>query len=243
MNLRLVVQSFLAALTLMTVAVAQNAPVDGSFQVRYAANLTATQIVTYPQGGMGAVAIGDSIINFTNTGANNAGDICVNSYVFAPDEQLVACCSCKVTRNALYSAGVRRDLLFQTLTPAIENSVVIKLLATAAPAGNCNPASPGVPVQGMAAWGTTFHYSNLNQGTLYGSETPFANSSLSNAELNVMTSFCGFIQSNGSGYGICKVCQGNSTGASGLGNANTGVLGLGPNDNATFRKGLGAAQQ
>ena len=67
------------------------------------------------------------------------------------------------------------------------------------------------------------HWSNLTAPDartprdFYGSETPFTNSTLSAAELNVMTSFCGFIQSNGSGYGICKFCQGNSTGSIGPG--------------------------
>jgi len=151
----------------------------------------------------------DSVINFTNTGANNAQDICVNTYTFAPDEQLISCCSCRVTRNALWSLAVKRDLASNTLTPAVENSVVVKLLATAAPAsGSCNPALPGARVPGLAAWGTTFHLQNGSSGTPYASETPFTNSTLSTAEQNVMTSLCGFIQSNGSGYGICRSCQG-----------------------------------
>src|SRR6185295_4055273 len=90
------------------------------------------------------VALLDPVVNFTNTGAGNARDICVNTYTFAPDEQLISCCSCRVTRNALWSLRVGRDLLSNTLTPGIENSVVIKLLSTAAPAsGSCDPANPG----------------------------------------------------------------------------------------------------
>lgn len=223
----------LTSVALSGIAFAQG---DGSFQVRYASNLDyhiyyddeAAQRA--PLGGLRqAPALGggpDSIVNFTNTGANNARDICVNTYTFAPDEQLVSCCSCRVTRNALWSLGVGRDLTSNTLTPAVEDSVVIKLLATEAPAaGNCNPANPGLPVQGMAAWGTTLHFSNLTNGIGYGTETPFHNATLSSAERSVMTSFCGFIQANGSGFGICRACQ-------------TGDFGLGPNDPA-YRRGLG----
>jgi hypothetical protein len=150
---------------------------------------------------------GESQILFSNTGANNAGDLCVSAYVFAPDEQLVSCCSCKVTRNALGSALVGRDLTSNTLTPAKENSVVVKLLATAAAGANCDAANPGLPASGLAAWMNTFHLSNGLTGRLVASETPFTNSRLSTAELNVMTGLCGFIKSNGSGYGICNICR------------------------------------
>jgi len=154
-----------------------------------------------------ATNTGESEITFSNTGANNAGDLCVNAYVFAPDEQLVSCCSCKVTRNALGKAFVSRDLTANTLTPAKENSVVIKLLSTAATAATCDPANPGVAAPGLAAWATTFHQQNATTGQLFASETPFTNASLSIAERNVMTGLCGFIKSNGSGYGICNICR------------------------------------
>jgi len=172
----------------------------------------------------------DPVVNFTNTGASSANDICVNTYTFAPDEQLISCCACRVTRNALWSLRVQRDLLSNTLTPAIENSVVIKLLSTAAPAaGNCDPANPGPNAPGLAAWGTTFHLQTGNSGVPFMAESPFTNSTLSNAERNVMTSYCAFIHANGSGYGVCRACQ-------------RGLLGLGPDD-TYHNRGLGGEKQ
>ena len=91
------------------------------FQVRYASNL----------------AVGDSFINITNTGASSTtalpvqnGNLCVNVYAFSPDEQLVSCCSCLVTPNGLMSLSARNDLISNTLTPGVPTAIVIKLVAT-----------------------------------------------------------------------------------------------------------------
>jgi hypothetical protein len=184
--------------TLANPAVAGTASFGGS------AGNAVSQIAAFALVGQ---ASAESEIIMSNTGANNAGTLCVNAYVFAPDEQLVACCSCKVTRNALQTALVSRDLTANTLTPARENSVVVKLLSTAATAANCDAANPGVAAPGLVAWANTFHLSNATTGQLFGSETPFTNSTLSAAERNVMTSLCGFIKSNGSGFGICNICR------------------------------------
>src|SRR5690349_16106947 len=131
----------------VVMALAQN-PVatDSSYQVRYASNLN----------------LGESQINITNTGASasttgfpagpEAPNLCVNVYTFSPDEQLVACCSCVVSPNALVNLGVNRDLIINTLTPAHPTSVVVKLLATSG-TGTCNPATAGtgssVPTTGL----------------------------------------------------------------------------------------------
>jgi hypothetical protein len=179
-----------------------------AFQVRYAANLN----------------IGDSFIDITNVGASSTtsfpvqnGNLCVNVYTFSPDEQLVSCCSCFVTPNALVSLSTRSDLISNTLTPASPTSVVVKLLSTAAgaTAASCNASTVGVGANaltnGLAAWGTTLHALPTTPGTpavTYGTtETPFIPATLSTAELTRITTLCGLIQTNGSGFGICKACR------------------------------------
>jgi hypothetical protein len=198
----------LAAVAFSTVAFAQNSPQDGPFQVKYAANLDQF----------------DPVFNFTNTGvtvdpATGIGDICIHTYTFAYDEQLASCCSCKVTRNALWSLSGNRDLVSNILTPdpnIKRRGILVKLLSTLPVAGGCDAAHPGALTQGMAAWGTTFHQfvtgaiPPVPTGNWYGTETPFTNSTLSAGELNVMASFCGFIKANGSGFGICKSCAASS---------------------------------
>ena len=190
---------------------------DDTFQVRYASNL----------------AIGDSVVNITNTGASSTvafptqnGNICANVYTFSPDEQMISCCSCLVTPDGLVSLSSRNDLISNTLTPGVPTSIVIKLLASAGTTqASCNAstvtgsspnaaapvANANVLVPGLAAWGTTIHALPVTPGspaTTYGqTETPFTPSTLSAAELTRITQLCGFIQTNGSGFGICRSCR------------------------------------
>jgi hypothetical protein len=187
MHLR--VQLILATVAFSAVALAQN-PItaDAPFQVRYASNLN----------------IGDSVVNITNDGASG-GSICANLYTFDPAEELVSCCTCVVTPNALVSLSVIQSLTSNPLTPAIPTSVVIKLLSTTT--GTCNASTEGILVPGLLAWGTTLHLNTSTAApTYYGTETAFSPGSLSAAEYAHITAFCGFIQANGSGFGICKGC-------------------------------------
>ena len=191
---------------------------DSPFQVRYASNL----------------AIGDSVVNFTNAGSSSTdtglatggaqnGDICANIYAYSPDEQLVSCCSCNVTPNALNSLSAKNDLASNTLTPIIPSALVIKVLATEGGARCTASKAASVLVTelraGLLAWGTTIHALPVTAGTpatTYGvTETAFSTPSvLSPAELLRMTSLCSFIRANGSGYGICKSCKVGGLGAS-----------------------------
>jgi hypothetical protein len=198
-------QLVLATLAFSTVAFAQTVGPDDAFQVRYASNLN----------------IGDSVINVTNTGTSGAagafgqisGNICVNVYTFDPAEELISCCTCNVTPNGLQSLSVRGSLTSNPLTPAIPTSVVIKLLAST---GACNASSVNAAglASGMRAWGTTVHALPTSPVSYGVTETSFANGGLSAAELAHLTTFCGFIQANGSGFGICSGC---STGGLGAG--------------------------
>src|SRR5277367_3885158 len=103
-----------ATLAMSTVAFSQN-PVtaDAPFQIRYATNLN----------------IGDSVVNLSNSGAT--GDsICANIYTFDPAEEMISCCACAITPNALQSLSVIKSLISNPLTPAIPLSGVIKILSS-----------------------------------------------------------------------------------------------------------------
>lgn len=177
---------------------------DSPFQVRYAANL----------------GLGDALIDISNSGASG-GNLCINVYTFSSDAQLASCCACVVTPNALVSLSVRNDLISNTLTPAVPTSVTIKLLASTG--GACNAATPGVLSVGMLAWGTTYREITKTTTTpspywweppktttttsSFVTETPFTPATLSAGELARISSQCGAIQTNGSGYGICRSCR------------------------------------
>ncbi len=206
------VPTILAAILVSSMAAFAQAH-DTPFQVRYASNLN----------------VGDSVVNITNTGANSTvafpnqnGNICVNVYTFDAHEELVSCCSCLVTPDGLNSLSAKNDLINNTLTPATPTSIVIKLLATATTAttqAGCattaavagNAANP--IVNGLAAWGTTLH-AGPAAGSFAVTETSFTPSTLSAAELTRITTLCGFIQTNGSGFGICNSCRTGGLGAS-----------------------------
>jgi hypothetical protein len=176
---------------------------DDTYQVRYAANLN----------------IGDSFVDFTNTGATvSAGvpeNLCANVYTFDPGEELISCCTCAVTPNGLQSLSVLHSLISNTLTPAIPTSVVIKVVVTPQLNG-CNASGTAItPVaHGMLVWGTTLHQNtSVAAATYQVTEAPFSFADLSTAEVTHLATTCGFIQSDGSGFGICSGCSAGGLGA------------------------------
>jgi hypothetical protein len=200
----------IATLAVSSVAFAQtDAPVGGpfdAFQINYASNLN----------------IGDSVVNITNAGTVNGadplGEICANVYTFDPAEELISCCTCLVTPNGLNSLSDQTDLISNTLTPGVPTSIVIKLVATFPVAGVCNagnggfPFIPGQLAPGMRAWGTTLHATPAAGWAV--TENVFSDAVLSNTEDFKLTSYCNFIQADGSGFGICKSCAVGGLGAS-----------------------------
>jgi hypothetical protein len=88
------------------------------------------------------------------TGASG-GNLCANVYTFDPSEELISCCTCSITPNALQSLSVTKSLISNPLTPAVPASITIKVVATAF--ATCNAATPA-PTQlapGLRAWGAT----------------------------------------------------------------------------------------
>jgi hypothetical protein len=177
------------------------APLDPSdfFQINYAANLN----------------IGDSSVNFTNSGATVINGIsqnlCINLYTFDPQEELISCCTCTVTPNGLVSLSVIKSLISNPLTPAIPTSVVIKAVAST---GTCDASNVTVLANGLLAWGTSLHQNTSTAAPTYSvTETAFSQAVLTPAELAHITSTCGFIEADGSKFGICGGCPSNGLGA------------------------------
>ena len=187
------------ALVFLSVVGGFGQTIDGpsdAAQIRYISNL----------------AIGDSVIDITNVGLANTNqggltNLCANVYTFSLDEQLVSCCSCTVTPGALVSLSARSDLISNTLTPGVPLSVVVKIVTTAGTACNAANVPPVNLAPGLRAWGTTLHARPTSPTTFSVTETPFLPTLLSTGELDRITSFCGFIQANGSGFGICRSCR------------------------------------
>ena len=156
--------------------------------------------------------IGDSVINLTNTGSANTTNggltnICANIYTFAPDEQLVSCCSCTVTPGALVSLSTRSDLISNTLTLGVPVSVVVKVVATAGTTCDASNVPAANLAPGLRAWGTTIHSVTTIPVTYGVTETAFSPLALSASDLARISAICGFIQANGSGFGICRSCR------------------------------------
>jgi len=188
-----------------------SATLDGSFQVKIFPNL----------------GVGDSVINIGNTGgggggtilAPTGGSLCANIYVFSPDEQEVACCFCIVTPNGIVTTSARQ-LISKTLTPAVPTSITVKIVSSSGGAASCNPSTVGTGTDhlqvGLVAFGTNLHAAapggSVGPGTYAVTETPFIPATLSAAELARITTLCGFIMANGTGFGLCPGC---STGAAG----------------------------
>jgi hypothetical protein len=169
------------------------APPD-AYQILYAANLN----------------IGDSVINLSNSGAfglaQSNGDICINAYVFDPQEEMISCCNCLVTPDALNSWSISQDILSNTLTRGVPTSLVIKLLANTTDPGTCN-ATPTFQnlVPGAVAWGTTLEPNGVAS---YGNVPVRAkHEKLSLSELTALTDTCTFLQIEGSGFGVCSLCR------------------------------------
>jgi len=223
MNSRITV--ILGTLAASAVAFAQLGPTftpTDAYQIGYAANLNIGQSVLNMsnsgwQGG------------FINATPPTVGNICANVYIFDPQEEEISCCSCLITPNGLNSIPLS-TLTLNTLTPAIPTSIIVKLLASqpgttiAGAYMTCNASAVAQPTMGvpnptatapytagqtgylaggLIAWGTTLEpqISAFNVVSV-----DYKKEMLSASELTALVSTCGFVQTEGSGYGICPSC-------------------------------------
>lgn len=182
-----------------------------------------------------AQPVGDSFITLFNAGYNGgtdpSGTITAQIYVFdAVDEQLVAICSCSLTPDAGAEISVKNNLINNTLTGAVPNSVTVKLVATKGPyAPGTNDATTDQRVTGAPGFSsglratrlTTHLAANYPGLASFATEVPFSYVAIDSSEYTRMVQLAGFIAQDGSGYGLCESTIGGSC-SKGVSNAISG---------------------
>ena len=158
------------------------------------------------------------------------GDLCANIYIFTSDEQMIACCSCKVSPNGMQGFSLALDLIYNPLTIGVPHAGAIKVVASAgggttgggqtppsgpsaavtAPTGVACDAGSYYPTAGspptslqLQTWIT--HVRPL--GTAFGApyvvtETPFSGVTLSNSEWQKLVQKCYFIEQSAGVGGV-----------------------------------------
>ncbi len=150
----------------------------------------------------------DQQVRLVNFGANGTpltsptGDVCANIYVFDANQEMAACCACRITPN-----GVKTFRVFGNLTPNPVTTIIpvngdIKIVSTAAVGSTaCTPLSfNGGLTDSLVGFGT--HVNTTGLGSFI-SETQIPAAAFSSQEQNFLPQACQFARYLGSGKGVC----------------------------------------
>jgi hypothetical protein len=159
----------------------------------------------YCNNGVGPV---DQVLRIVNVGVNGTpltspvGDICANVYVFDNTQEMVSCCSCRITPDEYASASVRTQLTNNTLTGMVPQFGVVKAVTTSA-TGSCDPTAPltGADTSLARVFGT---HKQVIGGATFVTETEKRWSPLSTEEGGFLPTACLFVRYLGSGKGVCS---------------------------------------
>jgi len=134
-------------------------------------------------------------------------EICTMVYVFNQDQQMSECCGCQISREGIRNLSLQHDLLSNPLTGIAPETGTL-MLVTAASNGStpCNPAEIS-PAGSGDAWAT--HLQNADSPLTATTETPFTKTELGDTLLANLQAQCSFIQTLGSGQGVCGCGTGN----------------------------------
>ena len=163
-------------------------------------------LVDYFANGSGGIRL----VNFGAGGTpltSPVGDVCSNFYVFDANQEMVACCSCRVTPNG--ELDVTTPLLtLNSLTRVAPQSGSVAIVSTQANGtAPCTPLSyNGGPIDSLTGYGV--HLNNVNGSSTtpaaqYLTETRIPAAQLGAEEAASLTQTCQFVQYLGSGQGVC----------------------------------------
>jgi hypothetical protein len=143
---------------------------------------------------------------FTGTPlSSNEGTLCANIYVFDAVQELVECCACPITANALLALSVDNSLTANPLTSVAPASGVIKLVSTLPNGTSCDPTKAGQLSPDFRAWAT--HLQQPTSGNYVTTEAPFLAAPLATGGTSVEEGFlpqaCLFAQYLGTSKAVC----------------------------------------
>jgi len=152
-------------------------------------------------------------LRLTNDGAEPeegsapAMPLCANIYVFDTAEEMQECCSCEVTPDGYLDLSVNSNLLGNILDHGTKPTRgIIKVVSSSFLVAKdlCTPTLFD-PFSGIKGW-LTHVQKGATAGTFSLTETPLTDSALNfpdELEVNLQET-CGFVQSLGSGTGVCS---------------------------------------
>jgi hypothetical protein len=154
---------------------------------------------------------------------STAGYLCANVYVFDKRQEMVECCGCPLSPNAMTALSLKRNLLANPLTGTAPTGGVIKLVSSqpisVTPNGVspvnatavCDPGEIGTApeniVPDLRAWAT--HTQQPATGAYVTTETEFSAAPLSAAEAAFLPLACQMSKYLGSGTGVCSCTDAN----------------------------------
>ncbi|MGC2324696.1 MAG: hypothetical protein WA463_18825 [Terriglobales bacterium] len=166
-----------------------------------------TYYVDYYANNPGPVTSGnDQVIRIVNVGRGGTpltspvGDICADIYVFDNNQEMISCCSCRLTPNELLSASVAFNLTNNPVTSVVPAAGVVKIGLTGG-----FPACDTPLTASDASLGVVFGtHLQVTGGATFVTEAEKLPSPLSAAEAAFLPTACQFAQYLGSGKGICS---------------------------------------
>jgi hypothetical protein len=175
---------------------------------------TPTYLVAPYANNAGPGSVMDQILFLINVGAGGSpetspvGDVCANIYVFDNTQEMIACCSCRLTPNELVTSSIPHQLTNNPLIPIIPIAGVIKIMPTAAGASVCNPTAPSASSDASQVRGFSSHLEISGSATFI-TETNIPSAPLGSEEAVFLPNACLFVKYLGSSYdrGTCS-CTG-----------------------------------
>jgi hypothetical protein len=160
----------------------------------------------------------DQNIRIVNVGefgtplSSPVGDMCANVYVFDANQEMVACCSCRVTPNGLLSISVGNSLTNNPVTSVVPVSGAVKIISTRA--NGTTPCTPLTYNAGIApslvGWASHIETSGgtaagtfISVSELLGWPEVPAATGTNASETDFLPQACQFARYLGSGKGTC----------------------------------------